>query len=232
MRKPKRPETASEAESAGELHVGDRVECRWGRGSTYYPGYIDEIEGGRVRVCYDDGAEEWTSPARCRPLPEATAAEAPSLAVGDRVECRWGGGDMYYGGQVTDVRGGRVRVAYDDGAREWTSAAHCRKVRIWKAGDRALAAFKHDIYWYPATVRKVEGERCYVAFDNGDKQWTAPDGLLELDVEAGDRVHCRHGSGDEYRAGRVSRCEAEKLLVHFEDGSEEWAEIGRCRVTR
>lgn len=42
------------------------------------------------------------------------------VAVRDRVECR------YREGKVSNRRGNRIRIDYDDGSREWTSPRMCR----------------------------------------------------------------------------------------------------------
>lgn len=52
-----------------DLHVGDRVECRWKGDSAYYPGKITELVGDRVYISYDDGDKEWTT-VRLLRLPE------------------------------------------------------------------------------------------------------------------------------------------------------------------
>ncbi len=49
-------------------------------------------------------------------------------------------------------------------------------MKTWNVGDRVLARWFHDPFWYPATIREVDGERYYVKFDDGDKQWTPPGG--------------------------------------------------------
>jgi hypothetical protein len=113
---------------APPLAVGDRVECRWQGGSTLFARWVTQREGERILVEYEDGDQEWTTPSRCRRLiEEDDAAEGPHLAVGDRVECRWQGGDDYFPGKVSNRRGNRVLIDYDDGSREWTRPAKCRK---------------------------------------------------------------------------------------------------------
>src|SRR5262245_12427727 len=52
--------------SAGEvfpldLGVEARVFARWGGGEIYFPGLIDQVDGDRLHVRYDDGDEEWTT---------------------------------------------------------------------------------------------------------------------------------------------------------------------------
>jgi hypothetical protein len=65
-------------------------------------------------------------------------------------------------------------------------------------GNRVLANWTHDSYWYPATVQNIEGERIYIRFDDGDKEWTTFDHLMKIDIEVGDRVQCRWKGGAYY----------------------------------
>lgn len=103
---------------------------------------------------------------------------------------------------------------------------------MWQIGDRVLANWKHDIYWYPATIRKIDGERIYVKFDDGDKEWTTAENLLEIDVEVGDRVHCRWQNGRRYYSGLVTSKEGETIYIHYDDGDKEETTINKIRVTR
>lgn len=65
----------------------------------------------------------------------------------------------------------------------------------WKVNDRVLANWPHDVYWYPATIRNMDGDRYYIHFDNGDKEWTTSDYLMEIDIEVEYRVHYRWKGG-------------------------------------
>jgi hypothetical protein len=102
----------------------------------------------------------------------------------------------------------------------------------WKVEDRVLANWTHDDYWYPATIKSMDGERIYVHFDDGDKEWTTSDHLMSIDIEVGDRVHGRWNGGPIYYAGRVAQQEGEKIYIEYEDGDEEWTTISSVRVTR
>jgi uncharacterized protein (DUF427 family) len=99
-------------------------------------------------------------------------------------------------------------------------------------GNRVLANWTHDSYWYPATVQNIEGERIYIRFDDGDKEWTTFDHLMKIDIEVGDRVQCRWKGGAYYYIGHVAQQQDEKIYVHYDDGDKEWTTISFIRVTR
>lgn len=52
-------DTAKESKSAGESHVGRRVEIYWPKDKAFYPGTLTaHSRGGKYKVKYDDGEEE------------------------------------------------------------------------------------------------------------------------------------------------------------------------------
>ncbi|HEX3315510.1 MAG TPA: hypothetical protein VHR72_11495 [Gemmataceae bacterium] len=48
--------------AAYAIPVGLRIQGRWLRGSIYFPGTIDQVDGERIHIRYDDGDREWTTP--------------------------------------------------------------------------------------------------------------------------------------------------------------------------
>ena len=46
--------------------VGGRVECNWKGSGTWYKGRIASLNGGSLRVSYDDGDKETTKTGMCR----------------------------------------------------------------------------------------------------------------------------------------------------------------------
>jgi hypothetical protein len=102
----------------------------------------------------------------------------------------------------------------------------------WKAGDRALVKWSQDDFWYPATIQQIDGERLFVRFDDGDKEWTVPDHVMEIDIDVGDRVYGRWQAGQYYYPGKVAEKREEEIYIHYDDGDKEWTTISMVRVTR
>lgn len=113
----------------------------------------------------------------------------------------------------------------------------------WKVGDRVLANWSHDEYWYPATLRTVAGSRIYIRFDDGDKEWVTLDRLMSIDIEVGDDVLCKYKGGRYYYPAHILELEGEKICVQYEYdkdespddpsmGEKEWTTISAVRVTR
>lgn len=47
--------------TSGSFKVGDRVQARWQGGNAWFDGTIEEIDGDKIFIKYDDGDEEWTT---------------------------------------------------------------------------------------------------------------------------------------------------------------------------
>ncbi len=62
----RQPEPPEPAAGGCDVTVGDRVECLYQGGKTYYPGKIAFRRGSRILVDYDDGSREWTGTQMCR----------------------------------------------------------------------------------------------------------------------------------------------------------------------
>lgn len=100
-----------------DLGPGDRILGCWYDG-LWYPGIILTIEGQRLHVLFDDNDQAHLTWDKIRPM---------DIAVGDTVMCRKVGGPAYYPGEITQMRGERILVQYDDGQEEWSSV---RLVRV------------------------------------------------------------------------------------------------------
>ena len=124
-----RPPAPDEPEPEPPFAVGDYVDFRWLGSTAICKGWIMERQGDRLRIETEDGTEEWTTVGKCRRLtdPDEGGGDFPEFAVGDRVDCRYQGGRKYIPGKITNRRGNRILVDYDNGWREWTSPRLCRK---------------------------------------------------------------------------------------------------------
>jgi hypothetical protein len=208
--------------------VCDRVLACW-FDLDWYPGIVLTAEEDRVHVLFDNGSQAPILPERVRPF---------RVASGERVLCRWRGGPEYYLGEITEVRGEKIHVRYDDGDEEWTSVRLLRLQRDewlpggelrFKVGDRVLACW-FDGYWYPGLVLSVEGKRVHIAFYDGDQALVTPGQVKELDVRVGDQVYCRREGGPQYLPGEVTEQEGERIRVRYDDGKDEWTSLRMVRL--
>ena len=108
-------------EAPRQWQEGDRVFAPW-EPEFLYPGRIrqirvDEDRGDQALIRYDDGGEGWVFVYSLRPV---------QCTPGDRVQARRGGGPQYMPGELAEVEGDEVRVAFDDGTNDWLSMASVR----------------------------------------------------------------------------------------------------------
>ncbi|GIW80890.1 MAG: hypothetical protein KatS3mg105_2697 [Gemmatales bacterium] len=103
----------------------------------------------------------------------------------------------------------------------------------WQPGDRVLALWPIENYWYPATVLHVDdAEGIQVAYDDGDKAVLRPEHVRPLDIEVGDVVYARPTGESFYvRATILERRQSYVKLV-FDNGQEENTTLGSVRVIR
>lgn len=74
------------------LAVGDKVQCNWKKGGTYYPGEITTMNGANIHVSYNDGDQEDTTVDMCRAGSGSTAASSSSSSAGN---CHFNGKPLY-----------------------------------------------------------------------------------------------------------------------------------------
>jgi hypothetical protein len=215
---------------------GDRVLASRPSDPHLYPGTVQFPDGDKMDVAFDDGESA-----------RVTAGQATALTIdaGDRVEVRLPATRTYTPATVTRRDGDRLSVEFEGGEQEWTSLGKVRvDARQWKsraaqprgpswiAGDRVLAQWSGDAFWYPGTVQGAEGGRLHVCFDDGDREWLPPEKLAPLDVKAGDRVFGRWQHGPIFYPGRVTRRDGEKIDIQYDDGDRETTTVSMVRLRR
>lgn len=97
-----------------------------------------------------------------------------------------------------------------------------------QAGDRVLGQWK-DGYWYPATVKQIQGETVSLRFDDGATAQAAPNQLASLDWAKGTRVECNWKNGGKFYRGVISSRAQDRLAISYDDGDKEQTRLGSCR---
>jgi hypothetical protein len=224
----------------------DRALAQLGDDPCWYPGTIRHIDGERYYVILDNREDGW-----------ATAEQLRELAVrpGDAVFVRVPGYDYYAPGKVLIQDGERLHVRFADGeewatldrvrferegalapARRKATAQAAQAPEAWAPGDRVLARWQPDLYWYPGTVLSVEdGGRYHILFDDQDQAVVEPDEVAPLQVAVGDRIFCRPKFERRlvYYPAEVTRVVGETIDVLFDAGEEERnTTVSRVRLKR
>ncbi len=101
---------------------------------------------------------------------------------------------------------------------------------MWKIGDRVLGRRQKEPYWYPGTVRHVDGTRFYVIFDDGDDALLDLERLRAFQLQVGDRVFVRTAAPQTYAPATVTALKGDQLRVEYEGGAEEWTKLALVRL--
>jgi len=102
----------------------------------------------------------------------------------------------------------------------------------WSVGQRILAQWYPEVFFYPGVIEAIDGEEYTVQFDDGDRALVTARQIMPLDIKVGSRIFGRWQNGELYYPGRVDQQNGDKIHVRYEDGDEEWTTISMVRVER
>jgi hypothetical protein len=100
----------------------------------------------------------------------------------------------------------------------------------WKAGDRVMAHWKIEKYWYPGRIQEVRGGQYVVVFDDGDKQLTDAADIGPEEIKVGDKVYGNFKRAGKYYPGKVTSRTGEQIHIKYDDGDEEDTTLASIRV--
>jgi hypothetical protein len=101
---------------------------------------------------------------------------------------------------------------------------------MWKIGDRVFGRKGIEPNWYTGTVRHIDGDRCYVIFDDGDDALLEAAKLKKLDLNPDDRIFARMPMELEFRPAKVVAWDDDKVRVQWANGEEDWTSFGMIRL--
>ena len=178
-------------ETARKLVVkpGQRVLSRQRMSPQFFPATVDEVRGEQVLVVFAD----WPRPSGVAVAalripcldtgPGAVPTQVAShrafqehLRPGDRIWAPWNNATLFVG-TVDRVEGSEVHVHFDDGDAGWVQLEQVFPLLI-PVGLRVMSRWKMGSQYFPGTVTAVEGERVFVQYDDGDREWTRPAALV------------------------------------------------------
>ena len=96
-------------------------------------------------------------------------------------------------------------------------------------GDRVLAQWEPDGYWYPARITAIAGREISVDFDDGDVAVVGAFQVRDFDWHAGSRLQCNWRGEGRYFEGTVDVLQGDRVDFLYDDGDRETRAVGRCR---
>jgi predicted Zn finger-like uncharacterized protein len=226
------PPAAGTRSSALTWKVGERVLAPW-EPEFLYAGRVAKVEGGRVLIEFEDGDAGWVRPDQVRPL---------AVRPGQKVLSRRRMGPTFFPGEIREVRGDEVCVAFADGhADEWTRvaalripcpptgpgaapiqvASHRAFLERLQPGDRVWAPWQRTTL-FVGTVDRIQDNEAHIHFDDGDQGWVLLDQLVPLEIPVGLRVMGRWKMGSQFYPGTVTEVQGDRVHVQYDDGDREW----------
>jgi hypothetical protein len=101
---------------------------------------------------------------------------------------------------------------------------------MWKTSQRVFAQKGTDQFWYTGTIRHIDGERCYVIFDDGDDALVDAPQLKVLELHSCDHVYARLPVGAEFKPATVMAWDDDMVQLKWSHGEENWTSFGMIRL--
>src|SRR5262249_28341159 len=145
-----------------------------------YAGRVAQVQDNQALIEFEDGDAGWVTLDQVRPL---------AVPRGQKVLSRRRMGPHFFPGEILEVRGDEVCVAFADGhPEEWTRvaalripcpvtgpgaaptrvASHTAFLENLRAGDRVWAPWDSTTL-FAGTVDRIERNEVHIHFDDGDR---------------------------------------------------------------
>jgi hypothetical protein len=87
---------------------------------------------------------------------------------------------------------------------------------IQQIGNRVLALWHADNFWYPGTVTDVSAKRYWVTYDDNHKQWLTAEDITSLEYRVGDAVECRWKGLVPYYPAHIVEIRGDIITVQYD----------------
>jgi hypothetical protein len=158
------------------LEIGDLVFARRTAEGDFEPAHINDKAEDRLYLAYEDGEQGWVGLDVVRIRPEARrqgrpAPRPPRWEVCDRVWACWFDLD-WYPGIVLAAEEDRVHVLLDNGSQAPLLPERVRPFQL-AVGEAVFCRRWGAPEFVPAEIVRIEGEKVYLRFEEGDEEWTS-----------------------------------------------------------
>jgi hypothetical protein len=122
-----------------------------------------------------------------------------------------------------------MRMASIRGATFGIALLACAAATANAPGDRVLARWAPDGYWYPARLTDLSGSEATVKYDDGKVAIMDAADVRAIEWHAGTRLQCDWKGQGNYYWGKVAAMEGESITFDYDDGYKESLTVSRCR---
>lgn len=138
----------------------------------YTPGVVTRASGEIIDVRLDDGTEETnTKVSRARFWRCPVGMGSFPFEESQRV-LAFDSDEFLYPAEIVSIDDDRVIVQYLDGPEKMLTPELIRKFEL-RAGTKIECRWKGGPNYFPGKLDKVEGERVFIKYDDGDEEWTS-----------------------------------------------------------
>jgi hypothetical protein len=92
---------------------------------------------------------------------------------------------------------------------------------MFNNGDRVMALWAGDNFWYPGTVQSSNSDSASVLYDDGSRANLFPGQLCHLNLNPGSRVLGKWKGGTTWYAGRITALKGDQVHIQYDDGDQE-----------
>jgi hypothetical protein len=140
---------------------------------VYTPATITRVDGEKLDVELEDGAEEInTRVSRARFWRCPVGVPSFPFEEGDRVLAFDGDLCIYPAEILTIEDEERIVVQYLDGPERMLTPELIKKCDL-KTGMKIECRWGGAPHFFPGTLAKIDGERIFVKYEDGDEEWTS-----------------------------------------------------------
>lgn len=223
----------------GDYELGTRIFGKWKGGNCWFPGRIDEVDGKRYFIRYNDGDTEWIASSKLIQKDKSLKPlKMEKLKKGVRIIGNWRNNGKWYPSQIMEMAGDKLLVKYDDGDKEWISdhkliqldkTVKATKISKLKVGSRIQGLWKGLGTWYNGQIIDIKGSKVNVQYDDGDVEWIENLSFIRIlkpikleKLQLGARIKGRWKGGGAWYSGKILEINNRQIHVLYDDGDEEW----------
>lgn len=111
-----------------------------------------------------------------------------------------------------------------------SAADEAPKPKPAQADERLFGYWEPDGFWYPGQVARVEGEKSFFQFADGDEAWLKKDQMQTFNVKVGTRVQGNWQNDGAFYNGRVTKRSGDAIHIVYDDGDVEDTTIASVRL--
>lgn len=97
-------------------------------------------------------------------------------------------------------------------------------------GDRILANWLSDEYWYSAIITAIDEKIIHIIYDDGTNEELTIDRVLPFNLEKGTNIEGRWKGGPNYYRGLLIKIKGDAIRIAYDSGEKEWLPISLIRL--